>query len=345
MNKLIAKIIPALILSILIFSISGTVSAYNKPAPLVKPVMVKEFGFYENFTAVGQVKSENSRTYHAKVNGVVDFIEIVQGKNVAKGDLLITIDNDLAEAIKLKAEAVFESAKSTYERDLSLLAKKFISQEVSNKSKVDLETAKVDLENATSQYDNMIIKAPFNGYVGVVHAQVGDDIKKDDYLFSLVASGNKTIFVNLPESLYNKVSDQSLVSVLNHLNKKENGRIEAISNYLNDNGTLTAKLSFAPETKLLHGSYVETEITYDQHLGLALPEKTVLKNNQGNFVYKIAADNTVQQIYVKTGTRTEDIIEIISDEIKKGDLVVLEGLTKVSAGVVVKIIEKTPDAN
>ncbi|MFV9856249.1 MAG: efflux RND transporter periplasmic adaptor subunit, partial [Rickettsia aeschlimannii] len=43
---------------------------------------------------------------------------------------------------------------------------------------------------------------------------------------------------------------------------------------------------------------------------------------------------------VKIGTRTEGLIEIISDDIKAGDLVVTEGMTKIGDGSKVKILEE-----
>lgn len=298
------------------------------------------YDFYEQFTAVGQCKLEKSKTYYAKVDGTINSISIIQGKNVSKGDILVTIDSAIAKAQKSKAEAAFDSAKSIYERDLSLLTKKIISKEVSDKSKVALEIARADLANANNTYNNMIITAPFNGYVGVVHARIGDDVKMGDYLFSLIANGNKTIFVELPETLFGKIDKNSEIFVIDAENNKARGSVLAVSNYLNDNGTITAKLAFPYETKIMHGSYVEARIIFNKHKSPAIPEKTILKNNKGNFVYAISEDNTVKQVYIETGTRTDDMIEIISDELKEGDLIVLDGLTKVYEGVQVQIIEE-----
>ncbi len=306
----------------------------------VIPTKIVSYNFQEKFVAIGQCKSENSKTYHAKINGTIDSISIIQGKNVLKNDILITVDSAIAKATKSKAEASFESAKSIHERDLSLLAKKIISNEVSDKSKVALEIARADLATANNVYDNMIIKAPFDGYVGVVHARNGDDIKLGDYLFSLVANGHKTIFIELPETLYGKIDKNSDVFAFDIKKEKARGSILAVSNYLNDNGTISAKLSFPHETKIMHGSYVETEITFNKHKALALPEKTVLKNNKGNFIYTISEENIVKQIYVQTGTRTDKMIEIISSELKEDDSVIMEGLTKVYDGAKVAIIEK-----
>ena len=306
----------------------------------VVPAKIISYNFQDQFTAVGQCKLEKSKTYHAKVDGTINSISIIQGKNVSKGDILITIDSAIAKAQKSKAEASFESAKSIHERDLSLLAKKIISKEVSDKSKVALEIARADLANANNTYNNMIITAPFDGYVGVVHARTGDDVKMGDYLFSLIANGNKTIFVELPETLFGKIDKNSEIFALDIDNNRARGSVLAVSNYLNDNGTITAKLAFPYETRIMHGSYVETQIIFNKHRALALPEKTILKNNKGNFVYAISEENKIKQIYVETGTRTDNMIEIASEDLKEGDLVVLEGLTKVYQGVQVEIIKE-----
>ncbi|MDP4708802.1 MAG: efflux RND transporter periplasmic adaptor subunit [Rickettsiaceae bacterium] len=310
---------------------------------LVLPIKIGYYDFHEKFTAIGQCKSEQSKTYYAKTTGSIDSISIIQGKNVSANDILITINADIAEANKSKAEASFQSAQTTYERDVSLLKKKIISSEVSNKSKVALEIARSDLVNTLSQYEDMIITAPYDGYVGVVNARTGDDVKVGDYLFSLIAQGDKTIFIELPENMHAKIDQNSLIYATDSDNKKIQGRVIAVSNYLNDNGTITAKLAFDPDSKLVHGSYVEVEIIFDQHKAVAVPEKILLKNNQGNFVYKITEDNKSQQVYIVTGARTDNMIEVLSGEIQAGNLLVLSGLTKVYDGAMIEIINETAD--
>ena len=341
-NSTLSKLVKSLSKTMLIAILFSTKIANGEILESVGivPTKIISYNFQDQFTAVGQCKLEKSKTYHAKVDGTINSISIIQGKNVSKGDVLITIDSAIAKAQKSKAEASFESAKSIHERDLSLLAKKIISKEVSDKSKVALEIARADLANANNTYNNMIITAPFDGYVGVVHARTGDDVKMGDYLFSLISNGNKTIFVELPETLFGKIDKNSEIFALDIDNNRARGSVLAVSNYLNDNGTITAKLAFPYETRIMHGSYVETNIIFNKHRALALPEKTILKNNKGNFVYAISEENKIKQIYVETGTRTDNMIEIISDDLKEGDLVVLEGLTKVYEGVQVQIIEE-----
>ncbi len=70
-----------------------------------------------------------------------------------------------------------------------------------------------------------------------------------------------------------------------------------------------------------------------------MPNQSVQSNNKGEyFVYKIN-DNKVQQLYVKLGTSLNGLTEIISSEIKEGDMVVLEGITKIYDGSVVQLLD------
>jgi RND family efflux transporter MFP subunit len=308
----------------------------------VKTTNVQDMTFYEKYTATAKCQQNNSKSYYAKSNGVVDYVIPMQGQEVPKNDILIKINTEIADAIKSKAQAALDSAKSTYLRDLSLLNKKIISAEAVEKSRVLLENAKSDLAESLDKYDNMIIKAPFTGYIGVIHAKPEDNIKTGDYLFTIATNGNKILFAELPENLNNKINNKSEIFLVDNSSNKITGKIEAISNYLNNNGTITIKLVFPTATDIINGSFVEANIIYNRHQGLGVPEKTILKNSQGNFVYKLTQDNKVKQVYVKTGTRLGNFIEIFSEELIRGDSIILEGLTKIYEGATVKLIDDNP---
>ncbi len=338
---------------------------------LVHPVKTTIYDFYDKITVIGKCKSNKSRDYYAKYSGTVNSMSMNQGNNISAGDFLISIDKNIAEAKKAKSEAAFESAKTAYEKDLSLFKKKFISSELLAKSKVALKIAKLDLINSINQYNDMIVTAPYDGYIGVIKAKVGDEVKIGDYLFSLVAPDDKIIFLELPENMHSKIDQNSLIYARDINNNKIQGKIIDVSDYLNENGTMTAKIAFSSDSKLIHNSYIEVEIIFDEHKALAIPEKILLKNDKGNFVYKIIENDEselseqdtkpkqnkqpknndqseqiktkqlkVKQVYVNVGSRTNDMIEIISDEIQDGDLLVLSGLTKIYNNANIRIIEE-----
>jgi membrane fusion protein (multidrug efflux system) len=329
----------AIATSLTFFALSSAI-AQPGHAILVKPEKIGHFEFYNKFTAISRCGFETSRDYYAKVAGTVDKVSVIQGAYVTEGSEMIVIDQDLAEATRLQGEAEFKFAEATYNKDASLLNKKIISKEALSKSKVALEQARIELVKSINTYEDMVIKAPFNGYVGVIKANPGDEIKVGDYLFSFIANGDKILFLELPENLLGKIDENTIINVKDTDNKDVTGKILASTDYVSNTGTVTVKAIFPKETKLVHGSFISADLIYGKHKGLAIPEKAILKNDQGNFVYKITEGNLVKQVYITPGVRTGEMIELLSGDIAENDMVVIDGLTKVQDDVVVELIKE-----
>jgi RND family efflux transporter MFP subunit len=330
-----------LTLLLLVFQQSALASSHQQQKINIIPEKLTTAEFYEKYTAVGQAKLANSKDYFAKVKGKVDFISSIQGNKIAKGDIVIIIDKEIAEKLKSQAEANLYLAESTHNRNLSLLKKNIINVEVINKSKASLEQAKNEYVKALKTYDDMVIKAMEEGYIGVIRANIADEVKEGDYLFSITTKSNFYIFAELPEILRGRILTSDTVSAHGKNDKIILGQILAVSNYLSNSGTVTVKFEFPYDDSLVHGAFVETDIIFNKHHALALPEKAVLKNNQGDFVYVITPENKVKQVFVTLGVRTNSMIELLSNELKEGDMIVLDGLTKVYDGAEVIINSKT----
>ncbi|WP_347938663.1 efflux RND transporter periplasmic adaptor subunit [Rickettsia oklahomensis] len=372
-------------INLLILLISLSVIA-NKEATTnvisVKATKVQIAELYDIFNVVGQCQNDNSRNYYANATGVVEKVSASQGEIVKKGDTLLVIDKNIAETTKSRAAALLNTKQAAYNRKAALFAKKFVSSEEYKRSKSELEDAKFNYSKALKTYNDMIITAPYSGKIGVIKAKVGDEIKIGDYLFSITGTENsQSIFIELPESLSEKVGIDTEVLIAGKIKSK----IGAVSHYLSDNGTITAKIILpcatdflnneAPKKEfegntstrtavykeihkdastgltyklplkmsysknLLHNSFIDVMLIINPHKNLTVPESCIQRDNQGNFIYKIDGD-TSKKLYVKIGTRTEGLIEIISNDIQEGDLVVTEGMTKIGDGSKVKILEK-----
>ncbi|BDU60449.1 RND transporter [Candidatus Rickettsia kotlanii] len=302
----------------------------------VKATKVQIAELYDIFNIVGQCQNDNNRDYYANATGVVEQVSAHQGEIVKKGDILLVIDKNIAETTKSRAAALLNTKQEDYNRKEALFAKKLVSNEEYNRAKSELEDAKFNYSKALKTYNDMIITAPYSGKIGVIKSMVGDEVKIGDYLFSITRTENsQSIFIELPESLSGTVGVDTEVLIAG----KIKSTIRAISHYLSDNGTLTAKIILPMGTKILHNSFVDVMLIINPHKNLTVPESCIQRNNQGNFIYKIDGC-TIKQLYVQIGTRTEGLIEIISDNIKAGDLVVTEGMTKIGNGSKVKILEE-----
>lgn len=306
----------------------------------IKATKVQMADLYNVFSVIGQCKSGMSRDYYANVSGRLDLVSTSQGGKIHQGDVLLIIDQDLAVAIKSQAEVSLRKAMASYNRDKELFAKKYISSDVLEKSNSELEEARLAFAKAMNSYNDMVLIAPFDGYIGIIKSKIGDKIKQGDYLFSIIAQNSTTnnILMELPEGLYNQVSESTNLVITDNKGGLINGKIAEISQYVSDNGTISAKVIIDSNSNIVHGSYVNIDLILNKHRNLVVPNQLVQSNNKGEyFVYKVN-DNKVQQLYVKLGTSLNGLTEIISSEIKEGDMVVLEGITKIYDGSVVKLL-------
>lgn len=301
---------------------------------VVRSTTLKLFDFFDLYYVAGKCQSEKSRNYYAKTAGVVDFITQNQGANIRQGDIVMSIDREIAHALLAKHNAEFKANASSYERDQKLFAKQVISEYAFEKSKSAFESSKHALADAVTKHNDMIITAPFDAYLGVIKAKIGDQIKIGDYLFSITSQAKQFVIIEIPESLHKLVTNDTEVKVTNSNGISINGKITAISNYISDHGTFSAKV-IIDDSDFIDGSYVDIKLILNKHQGLALPESAVLKNEHGNFIYKITNNNIVKQQYVKLGSRTDHFVEIIANDCHVDDIIVLEGLTKVHDGVTV----------
>jgi len=327
---------------ILIFLIIGfgSISIAQQEAVLVKVTKVQMVELYDVFSVIGQCKSDMGRDYYANVAGTLDEVSAKQGSKVHKGDVLLVIDKDIAIALKSQAIADLKAAEASYGRSKALFAKQYIGNKDLEKSSADLEKVRFDFAKSMNNYDNMFIIAPFDGEIGVIKPRIGSVIQKGDYLFSITSqdASTRSILVELPESLHDQVTPLTELIVTDNKGGAVKGHIASISQYVSDNGTISARITINSNNNIFLGSYVNVDVIINKHKNLCVPDQVIQSSNKGHFIYKID-DNKASKIYVNTGTTLNNLTEIISDEIKEGDNVVLEGITKIGDGSLVKILE------
>jgi membrane fusion protein (multidrug efflux system) len=74
---------------------------------------------------------------------------------------------------------------------------------------------------------------------------------------------------------------------------------------------------------------------------LGIPRTAILSDQQGDYVFTVGADNKAQQTRVQLGQSTPSTAAIVSG-LKEGDLVITEGLQRVTPGETVVPGPATP---
>ena len=140
--------------------------------------------------ASGYVVAQRQASLSSKATGRLEWLGVVEGSKVKKGQLIALIERDDLRAKLLfdksqvgLARAELEEAKRVFKRSEQLLIKKYISEASYDESFARLEKAKAAFRAAgaavaisKADFAQSEIKAPFDGVVLTKNANVGDNI-------------------------------------------------------------------------------------------------------------------------------------------------------------------------
>lgn len=152
------------------------------------------------------------------------------------------------------------------------------------------------------------------------------------------------ITVDFPGYWLNTLSEGSPVIIMvSDLGGKEfEGKIKSI-NPIADAETkkFPVKISIDNKTKeLKDGMYTKVIIPTEKREGLLVPQQAVFIRDLLSYVYKIE-DGKAKRVEVTTGATVKPNIEVVSEELKPGDLVVSDGIFGLSDGDEITINNET----
>jgi membrane fusion protein (multidrug efflux system) len=344
---------------------SATPAASDVSIVTVKPqarAMVRELP--------GRVAPTRVADVRPRVSGIVIQRSFRQGSEVKAGDPLYQIDPrpfevevQSNEAALAKAEAVLEQA-TLHARRIATLTSQKTAPEAENEKAIaaqrqaaaDVEGRKADVARAKLNLDYATIRAPIDGVVGAALASEGALVVQNDTASLATIQQLDPIYADFTQS----------VTELNRLRKAfETGDLDRIApdvlkvRLVLDDGSVypvAGKLLFSeakvdahtgqvtlrgefpnPKRELLPGMYVRVLIEQGIDTdAIAVPQQAIQRNGGGGSeVFVVRDDNHVATQPVRVGS-LQDGQWLVSEGLKAGDKVVVEGFQKFVAGDEVK---------
>jgi len=334
------------------------------PEVLVTEVVQKDVPIHSEWigTTVGYVNAE----IRARVQGYLLKQNYTQGAVVHAGDPLFTIDarpyQSALEAAKGQL-GIAEAQQTKTEQDVARytpLAKEgaISQQELDNAvqanraARAQVGARRADVAQAKLNLDWTAINSPIDGIAGLAQAQVGDLIQPSTLMTTV--SQLDPIQVNFPISEQEYLKFAALIEGISKGQRiKDQRSIEliladgsvfpqpgkvALANRQVDvrTGTITIVSYFPnPGNILRPGQFAKVRAVTDISKGaLLVPQRAVLEQQGQYLVAVVGADNKVDIHPVKVGERIgKDWI--VTEGLKPGERVVVEGLQKVRAGITV----------
>ncbi|MBU3665374.1 MAG: efflux RND transporter periplasmic adaptor subunit [Chthoniobacterales bacterium] len=307
----------------------------------------------------------------AQVSGYLVSQDYVDGSLVKKGQLLFQIDPRPFKAALDQASGQLEQAQALLIRDeanakraVDLLAKNVISREQYDdqiqsfeSSKAAVSAAQAAVEQARLNLEFTSITAPVDGLAGIAKAQVGNLIGPSSGTLTTVTmvdpikvrffvSENEYIsyikpYFGDPAHLL-KVSQRGGLGLQIMLSDQtiypQPGRLLAINNQVSQNtGSLQAEAEFANPGNLLRtGQFARVRgVTSWVKDALLVPQRAINDLQGKSQIAVVGPDGKVDLRIVETGP-TYASMQVVTDGLKPGENVVVEGMQKLRQGMTVK---------
>lgn len=304
----------------------------------VEVAKVAASDFADDVAAVGTLKSNESVVLRPEVAGRVASIGFKDGAIVPKGAVLVVFDAAIQDAELQQARANLALARSSYERNVELVGKKFLSQQALDSSAATLKVQEAAVQLAEAKAAKMRIRAPFTGMVGLRNVSVGDFLKDGQDLINIEDVATLRVDFKLPENYLGRIGKGQAVEVVSDALPSDRFQavLDAIDPMVDQNGrsiSARARLDNA-KGKLRPGMFVRVRLLFGERKGvLMVPEQAIVPGGQPA-VFKVA-DGKVNLVKVKLGVRRAAQVEV-AEGLAEGDLVVTAGQLKLRDGAAVR---------
>jgi membrane fusion protein (multidrug efflux system) len=314
----------------------------------------------------GRMQAVRRAEVRARVEGILEKREFTEGTDVAKDALLFRIDHrtlsanvDSASAALARAKADARIAAQTLERTQTLIRDKAVSQQDLDQAtarkaqtEADVLAAEAALARARIDLSYATVTAPISGRIGRALVTEGALVGKGEATQLAVIEQMDPIWVNFSQS------SADFLRLREALKSGKARKAQAPVRLILENGReyphagklLFTDLAVDPSTggvglraefpnpgrDLLPGQFVTVRLPTElASQVLAIPQRAVQASAQGQVVMVVNAEGKLAPQPVKTaGLAGNDWI--ISEGLKGGEQVVVNGLQKARPGMPVK---------
>ena len=336
------------------------------PPPVVQVMDVATTNAPMHTEIIGQLDSPQNVEVRARVEAFVEKILFTEGTEIKEGDPLFLLDKKPFEERLAGAKGMLAEAKAQlnkYEKDVArlkpLAEKKAIPQQDLDNAEASVEVGKASVLSAQARVESVMldlgycdVRAPIAGLIGAKQVSIGE----------LVGKGQPTLLATMstlnPIWFYCAISEAQYLKAEAEVRQKgrqiaelpvtliltdgsvhpAKGKFVFIDRAVDPKtGTLRVRAEFPNSQKLLRpGMFgrisVDLGVRPDSIL---VPERAVAELQGRNFVWVISPDNKATQRSVKVGETIGESV-LITEGLKSGERIVVEGLQKVREGAPVQ---------
>lgn len=304
----------------------------GKPAVTGTTITVERGDIQALVSATGTISPVNSVDVSSKITGLIKEVKVNENDQVKEGQILILLDDTRVRTQVAQASARLTNSAANYERIRRLTSIGAMSAQQLDAAQMDYNVAQAAYDDAVSQMDDTVIKAPIDGLIigkPIPAGQtVAPGISNPMVLMTVADMSKMQIMVQVDETDIGKVAVGQKVTftVDSYPGKTFTGMVSNVSK----KATIQQNVVYYPVT-----------VDIDSHEGLLKPTMTArvsinvgeskntlivplstIKESKGQQYLQVMVNDKTQTKPVRLGLASDDKVEILSG-INEGDRILL----------------------
>lgn len=343
-----------------------------RPALTVSTIDVEPVSWTPGIEAIGTVSAAHGVELTVETSGIVKDIQFAANAKVQADQVLLQLDDavERADLEAQKAQAVL--VKTALDRALELQKKGVGSNVNAESAAAAFATSQANVTKLQAVLDQKQLKAPFSGTIGIPRIEAGQYLVPGTIVATLQDLDTMRADFTVPEQLLDLLRMGQPVRLgADGSTLDFSGEVTGIDPKVDPATRLVSVRATVanPGGRLSPGQFVQVLVQLPREDGvIALPQTAIVASLYGDYVFVVhpaeakpapaggttdtpvaqanaepapkAADAppalVAQQVFVKTGRRSEGLVEVLSG-VANGDRIVSAGQNRLYNGAPVTI--------
>ena len=319
---------------------AAPVAADQEKTVVVRTAPVRQVSMPRGVAAVGSLRSRDSVMLRSELAGRIVEINFTEGGKVSQGQVLVRLDDSVDKAQLQQAQANLGLVASQHRRADQLSKQGFISKQARDEVASQFKVQEAAVALAKARLDKTVIRAPFDGLIGLRNVSVGDYVSPGADLVPIESIDTLNVDFRIPEQFLGDVrAGIRLILQFDALaGQQREGQVTAISPLVDAGGRSILLRAEVPNADgaLRPGMFARVQLQFADNQVLVVPETALSPAGDSQYVFRLD-EGRARRVAVAVGQRHEGTVEILSG-LQPGDQVMVSGLQKLNDGVAVEVL-------
>jgi membrane fusion protein (multidrug efflux system) len=317
----------------------GAGGGFSQRAVAVVAVPVSAAKIDFEIEALGTARANESVEVTAKVVNQVAAVRFTEGQQVRRGDVLVELDSEQERADLAAAEAALAESRSLYRRSRELYSTKVLSDSQIEQIEATYKANEARVASARARVADTVIRAPFDGRVGLRRVSVGSLISPGTVITTLDDTSTIKLDFTIPETFLAAVQPGLEITARSVAFPDDRfaGKVASIDSRVDPATRAVTVRAMLPNPRglLKPGMFLTVRLSRGEIDALLVPEQALVPEQGDVFVFVVQGESVAKR-KIRLGQRRVGDVQVV-EGLAPGELVVTEGTQKLRDGAAVTL--------